>query len=168
MGTTYTPAPEVKEIAEELIEKHHHSLHEHKPRIEYVFIDKTPKKNGKEVWGTMRKVTNLASFLAQEEFAQEQGINDPFFVMTITKPVWDILDNDKKVALVDHELCHAAVEEKDNGDIKLVLVPHDLEEFTSIVRRHGLWREDVKEFAEVAQKPSLTQSTDSNSSESGA
>jgi len=164
MGTTFSSAPEVKEIAEELIQKHHPSLRDFQPRIEYVFIDKTPKKGGKEVWGTMRKVTNLAAFLAQNEFAQEQGINDPFFVMTITKPVWDILSHEKKVALVDHELCHAAVEEKDNGETKLVIVPHDLEEFTCIVKRHGLWREDVKEFADTCQKPSLTQSTEEQSS----
>lgn len=165
MSTTYTPAPEVREIAEELIEKHHPTLAEYRPRIEYIFIDKTPKKNGKEVWGTMRKVTNLAAFLAQEECDKEQGICDPFFVMTITKPVWDILDNNKKVALVDHELCHAAVEEKDNGETELVIIPHDLEEFNTIVNRHGLWREDVKEFAAIAhQKPSLTQSTEDESS----
>lgn len=164
MGTTFTSAPEVKTIAEELIQKYHPSLRDFAPRIEYVFTDKTPKKGGKEVWGTMRKITNLAAFLAQDEFSQEQGINDPFFVMTITKPVWDILQHDKRVALVDHELCHAVVEEKEDGKNRLLIVPHDLEEFTCIVKRHGLWREDVQEFADATQKPSLNQSTEDTSS----
>jgi hypothetical protein len=73
--------------------------------------------------------------------------------------VWDVLPQKTKVALVDHELCHAWAEanqkEDDDGEaepVKLSMRPHDLEEFSCIVRRHGLWREDVEDFVENALK----------------
>ena len=41
--------------------------------------------------------------------------------------------------------------ETDNP-IKLSVKPHDLEEFSCIVRRHGLWREDIEDFVNAALK----------------
>lgn len=149
--TNFEPAPEVQEMAEILIEKYHSHLQDCDVRIEYVFVDKTPKSNGTEVWGTCRKVSNLNAFLANKE--KERA--DPFFVITISKPVWDVLPEDARKALVDHELCHASAEIKDTDDgeeTKLSIMPHDLEEFVCIVRRHGLWRENVKDFVEAANR----------------
>lgn len=151
MGTKYCPAPEVKKIAEELIPKYHSSLHKYQPRIEYVFVDKTPKNKGKDIWGTMRKVDSLPAYLATPQDAQNEEI-EPFFVMTISRPVWDILNEETKVALVDHELCHAYCPDDNDGPTKLCIIPHDLEEFACIVKRHGMWTEDVKIFMEVADK----------------
>lgn len=150
--TIYTPADEVKQIAEELIPKYHSHLEECKVRIDYVFISKTPSKGGKDVWGTCRKITNLNAHLAGEE--------EPFFVITISEPVWNVLPPDKKIVLVDHELCHAWAEfddDEDNPDaVKLSILPHNVEEFAAIIRRHGLWSEDVKSFVEEALKTKST------------
>lgn len=154
MTAKYSPAPEVEKIAQDLIDKHHKHLTDCSARIRYVFVDKAPKSKGKEVWGTCRKVTGLTAHL-------EGGSpdDDPFFVVTISEDVWEVLPHDKKIALVDHELCHAwaEVNQSQNNDgednpnpIKLGILPHDLEEFSCIVRRHGLWREDVKSFVEAA------------------
>lgn len=147
--TNYEEAHEVREIAEGLIPKYHQHLLDFDVKIRYVFVDKTPKSKGREVWGTCRKISNLNAFLADDS-------SDPFFVITISKEVWDVLPQDKKDALVDHELCHAWAEanqnEKDDDadPVKLSTVPHDLEEFACIVRRHGLWREDVEAFVNAA------------------
>ncbi len=151
----FRPAPEVQAIADELIPKYHKHLLDFSVRVEYVFIDKTPKSKGREIWGTCRKISNLPAFLANEQ----EG-SDPFFVITISEPVWDVLPPDKRVALVDHELCHASAEAVQNEDddeadpVKLSINPHDLEEFTCIVRRHGLWRDDVEAFVSAAKKGS--------------
>jgi hypothetical protein len=70
------------------------------------------------------------------------------------------------VALVDHELCHAwalADQDEDNDEadpVKLSLRPHDLEEFSCIVRRHGMWREDIEDFVESAIKSKEGKSDD--------
>ena len=153
----YTPAPEVAKIAEELIEKYHGHLLDFKVRIEYVFTNKTPKKGGKEVWAYVRKISALNAFLAGSEES-----SDDFFVMVVSEPVWEILPADKRTPLVDHELCHLWAEaqqvDEDDADaipenpVKLSLSPHDVEEFSPIVRRWGLWREDVEDFVNAALK----------------
>lgn len=164
----FDPAPEVQQIAEELIPKYHQHLVDFDVRIRYVFANKTPKSKGREVWGTCRKISGLNAFL------EGQGDGDePFFVVTISRDVWDVLPHDKKVALVDHELCHAwaevkqAKEEADadaeieqDNPVKLSVKPHDLEEFSCIVRRHGLWREDIEDFVDAALKSKKTKDSE--------
>lgn len=149
----YTPAPEVEAIAQQLIPRYHPHLLEG-VRIDYCFVSRTPRTSNKEVWGSCRKVTGLHAHLAGDG----SGDDSPFFAVTISRPVWDALNERQRVALVDHELCHAAVEEPDGGDDdapeppKLSIRPHDLEEFAEIVRRHGLWREDVQAFLAACGK----------------
>lgn len=145
MPARYYKAPEVEAVARPIIAAHHrHLLH---VRIEYLFVEKTPTRKGKEVWGSTRKVSSLAAFLADAE-----GEGEPFFCIVIAAPVWKVLSAEKRAALVDHELMHCWLEEKDNGLVSLVLLPHDLEEFCQIVVRHGLWRDDLGLFAEVASQ----------------
>lgn len=162
-SSKFNPAPEVQKIAEELIAKHHTHLTDFNVRIRYVFAEKTPKSKGREIWGTCRKVSGLNAFLE----GQGEG-DEPFFVITISRDVWAVLPPDKREALVDHELCHAwaevkqAKEEADvsqdevddqietDNPVKLSVKPHDLEEFSCIVRRHGLWREDIEDFVDAA------------------
>lgn len=147
----YTPAPEVEAVASQLIPRYHPHLSG--VRVAYSFVSKTPRTSNKEVWGTCRKVTGLNAHLAGSH-----GDDSPFFAVTISRPVWDALNDRQRVALVDHELCHAQVEEPDGGDDdapeppRLSIRPHDLEEFACIVRRHGLWREDVQAFLAACGK----------------
>jgi len=154
MPTRYFPAPEVKQVAEELIPVYHPTLVD--ARIEYVFCDKIAKRGGKDIWGTFRKVTNLNAYLGSPSFEQDSGYTTPFFVMVIARPVWENLSTEKRKALVDHELCHGSLEYNEEGDPKLGIVPHDLEEFSCIVKRYGLWREDVRIFVENATKDDET------------
>lgn len=163
MASKYLNAPEVEKIAQELIQKYHHHLIPVK--IVYCFIDKTPVKGGKEVWGTMRKISSLPAYLAtlgapppaeagkgvNAEGEPETPDNEPFFCMVISKPVWDIIDTATKIALVDHELMHGGTEEQEDQSYKLVIVPHDLEEFAVIIERHGMWQSNVAAFIERAK-----------------
>ena len=144
--TNYRPAPEVRAVADKLIPKFHQHLIDNDVRVDYVFIDKTPKSKGREIWGRCRKVSSLAAFLANDQ----QG-SDPFFVIEISEEIWEVLPPDKREALVDHELCHT-LSEIGEEEPKLSMVPHDLEEFTCIVRRHGLWRDDVEAFVNAARE----------------
>lgn len=151
MAVTYKEAPEVKEVADKLIPKYHQHLLDFNVRVDYLFIDKIPMKGGKEVWGSCRKITNLNAYLAKDK----QSGGDPFFVITIAQPVWDVLPPNDREALVDHELCHASAEAttKDDEDVvKLSINPHDMEEFAAIVRRHGMWRDSIEEFVKAARQ----------------
>lgn len=73
MKNTFFPAPEVAEIGARLVEQYHENLQltdwrtKQRARIDYVFCTETPKKNGREVWGSARKVSGAASFLRNNE-----------------------------------------------------------------------------------------------------
>jgi hypothetical protein len=149
----FKPAPEVEKIARELIREHHGHLL--KRRVEFVFQEKAPKSGTKEIWGTARIMNGLAAFMANRDQVEEyddEAMNEDFFVITISEPVWGLLSERCRKALIDHELCHCWVEEKDEGGTSLKLVHHDLEEFGSVVQRWGVWRDDLDRFLSQAEK----------------
>lgn len=149
--TEYRPAPSVQRIAEDLIREHHDHLAD--VRIEYAFRDKAAKKAGKTVFGTARKVGGLNAFLATDTDETGSDEVDDFFVIEIAEDTWRILDQFQRVALVDHELCHCVIEhDEETGEPKLKLKGHDLEEFRSIVDRHGLWEPELVSMADSMAK----------------
>jgi predicted metallopeptidase len=144
--TNYRPAPAVERIASDLIGKHHRDLDG--VRIEYVFRETAAKKAGKHIWGQARKVSGLNAYLATDTTSDVVDVDD-FFVIEIAEDIWAELNDQERIALVDHELCHCVAEvDEDAETITLRVAPHDVEEFRVIVERHGLWRGDVEHFAE--------------------
>lgn len=221
MPATYTDAPTVKEIADELIPLYHPHLLEHRVRIEYLFSDQKIETNGRARWGDARRITSLAAFLAGE--AEEEQAFEPltfvctlcrrwreepdrdsvtsgdttypvckmcakdaatwdlhsnkviakfqekyenavakflagtpevngFFVVCIYETYWHRMKHETKRAVVDHELCHLGATWDKWGDTKLFLNPHDVEEFSDVIRRHGYeWRNSIKGLIESAK-----------------
>lgn len=84
------------------------------------------------------------------------------FVILLNKEVWQHLEfgTDKKEALIDHELMHAARAEDSEGEPKVDekdrpvwrVRKHDIEEFGDIVERHGCYKRDLERFAESLLK----------------
>jgi hypothetical protein len=138
----YSAADEPKKIAAELIPKYHDHLSG--VRIEFVFMSETPKHRDKIDLARIKKKSGLDAFLC----APLDKDPEPFFVMEIAKPGWDELSKAQKRALIDHELCHCFWD-VDHG---IALLDHDVEEFAAVIERHGLWREDVEHFAQVAMR----------------
>jgi len=62
------------------------------------------------------------------------------------------------LSLVDHELCHCAARldkygeqvQDSEGRGSWRIRRHDVEEFVEVVRRHGLWKADLEQFARAA------------------
>lgn len=159
MVTTYWRAHEVETIVEELVPKHHDHLDRPDVTIRCVFRDTVSKSRGRIVLGKARKVSGLAAHLVGLVRKDDLG-DDPadFFVIEVPAEPWSNLTHPQREALVDHELCHfyVAIPDDPDADRKLVILGHDLEEFTAIVERHGLWKPDLKEFAQVvAQRGQL-------------
>lgn len=152
--TTYARAPEVKTIADRLIK----DVDEHKNlahvRIEYVWRDKHAKSKGRTVLAAARKIGGINAFLAGSSAGlADDEANEPLFVIEVAADTWQRLTDDQRKALVDHELMHLIVEFDQDGEPKLAMRGHDLEEFAAIVRRHGLWKSDVIAFgSEVAEQ----------------
>jgi len=57
------------------------------------------------------------------------------FIICLNWQIWITLTNSQKDALVDHELEHCKYDKNDRP----IMIDHDIEEFTCVVDRHGLW-----------------------------
>lgn len=146
----YRLAKDVAVVGRELIEEHHPHLLG--VRVEFVFMDKTPRAKGKDVWGRAKKISGLSAFLADEHGLREDY--DPenpqeFFVVEVSEEVWERLTAKGRRALVDHELSHLDIAHDDDGNVKLAVVGHDITEFEGVLRRHGLWNETVEDFVKA-------------------
>jgi hypothetical protein len=145
MATTFRTDEPLTALGRELTSLYHSHLTNYGVRVDFLMRSDTPKVGGKEKWGEAVKVTGRNAFLATDMDLQECAA---FFCVVISEPIWDDLSGYQRRALVDHELAHCWCEENDDGEVKLSILPHDLEEFRAIVDRYGLWREDVRHMAE--------------------
>ncbi len=64
------------------------------------------------------------------------------FVLTFNWSWWKLLNSLQRVALVDHELSHCGRDD----DGKWILLHHDIEEFSGVVGRWGLWTAGLQTF----------------------
>lgn len=121
-------------------------------RMEERQAEETEDEDFKDADDVLLRNSHGSRFLSGERFRA----GDPFFVITIWQGAWNFaLDERQKKALTDHELCHLMAEEamdkQGNETLKLSLLPHDLEEFNAVVRRHGMWLDDVEKLVKAAQ-----------------
>ena len=138
----YWIAPETEDgpsaIASQLIPKYHKHLED--ASICYIFKAEASKR--------ARHVTlGMASTVAK----RLQAIVDFDFIIEIAHDEWEHMDVLQRTALVDHELCHCGVYVDQEGETHWTMNEHDLEEFTAIVKRYGLWKQDLQTF--VASVP---------------
>ena len=96
------------------------------------------------------------------------------FVVVLNKEYWDQFDDKKRLALMDHELCHASAsldsetseqKEDERGRPLWRVRKHDIEEFREVVERHGCYKSDLESFAkslrESAKSPLFTKPKES-------
>lgn len=137
---------EFLELVNEVRNEHHADTLEH-ARIAVVFIPKAPKSQGNVKLGQARALSAVDRLLSEYDFELRFG--------------WDCLQElplDARRALIDHELSHCNADVDDNGEVKWVVRGHDVEEFASIIERHGLWRQELEEF-DGAMRSHLKQQT---------
>jgi hypothetical protein len=114
-------------------------------------IRQKPDKDGHLVLGKCVKVSDL-----QKEFGKYD------FIIVLNREVWEDPEftDDKRQALMDHELYHAAAAYDDQGEPKyderqrqvFRCRKHDIEEFQGVVERHGCYKRDLESFAEALLK----------------
>ena len=151
MGSVYSLAPDVEKIALKLISRYHPQLDRDmssEARIGYYFVDPAPVVGGKVVLGTCKKMGSLPAYLyGRSRGSSVEASNEPVFAIVISLAPWAILSESQRAALVDHELHHCGV---DAGAI--YVAPHDIEEFSEVVRRHGLWQVELQAFVDIAMR----------------
>lgn len=123
MDEKYWEAPEVEEIAVELIPKYHSHLKD--ARIAYLFKKKPSKTGNFIILGQMMLTSDV-----------QKKLHGYDFVMLIPYQTWEEMDDLHKKILVDHELCHADYWMKKNGETRWSLRRHDIQEFREIYQRY--------------------------------
>lgn len=116
-------------------------------RIRYVFCDKASKKGGQEILGKVRRLGGAIEHLLEADFLIE-----------VAQDKWNELDTQQRDALTDHllERCHGEEDEK-SGEMKWTVQEPDVQEFASILRRHGAWNPSLIDFVTIAKEIQLDQ-----------
>jgi predicted metallopeptidase len=150
-ATKYRYAADVADIAEKLIADVHTDLAD--VPIRYIYRDKAQNRRGHAVLGTASKVTGRNAALVALADGESTDA-EAFYLIEIAEDTWTALTQDQRVALVDHELCHFVIEQPDDPakQARLTMRGHDVEEFTDVIERHGLWRPPIAELARIMRE----------------
>ena len=115
----------------ELLNEFHSDLRN--AEIKCLFYDKPKKRAGKIILGTAEAVSAKFNYLT--------GID---FIISIFKDAWDIMVEEQRKALLDHEMMHMFVGEDKDGNVIYKIVPHDIEDFADILNRYGVdWADNI-------------------------
>lgn len=141
----YVHNSEAEQFADILIPDYH----PHLTGIKIAFLSKvkpaTKKKKNPKPPRRGKKVTMAKASKVSAKTNALVG-KDYKFLIEFDDAIWQELSDDKKLALVDHELCHCG-----NDADGCYMIAHDLEDFRAIMTRHGFWMPDVVLFAETIE-----------------
>ena len=139
MPHLYSTAESVEALAQQAIPMFHPHLAT--ARISYLFVDKASMKNGQPVLGKVRRISGVMEFMVEKDFMIEIPLDQ-----------WNELGETQRHALVDHllERCNGEEDEK-SGEMKWGTREHDVQEFSTILRRHGAWTTTLAGFVSVAK-----------------
>jgi hypothetical protein len=129
-------------LLKRVVDKYHDELANARIALAWALAWK-PDADGITKLGKLKKASDLDRELA------------PFdFVLLLRQEWWEMatVEEWKRVALLDHELCHATVRYDREGDplrdergrTMYRTRKHDIEEFTEIVSRHGLYKRSLE------------------------
>ena len=152
---------DIQRMAEGLIANYHPEVST--ARIRYIFISEAPSKGGQKLYGKVQKVSGFMEWALELDF-----------IVQISADLWNEAQEHERSAILDHllERCTAEESEKDGSMIWKIREP-DVQEFSSILDRHGAWNNSLAGFVNVAQKVDMsafaetteTQSVDLTTSE---
>lgn len=143
MSKVYSDAQTVEAVAKGIVPNFH--AHLATARIRYIFVDKAGKKGGQEQYGKVQKLSGALEYLLESDFLVE-----------VAEPKWSELTPEQQKALTDHLLERLWGEEDDKtGEMKWTLREPDVQEFATILRRHGAWNAALTGFVSVAQSIQL-------------
>ena len=135
MPAEYNKTDKLNSLIKECIDEYHEELKELSIIVLMRKGDWVSKR--KTIWAKIKKAT-----------PEEIEICDCDIILIINDDIWNNITDGQQRAIIDHELSHLTCD--DYGNFKIV--GHDLEEFEHIVRRHGLWNQELVKF-----KPAMTQ-----------
>lgn len=137
--------PEPYRLMDDLIGSHHPHLAEAKIAICWRYTW-TEDADGRLQVAQCKKGSDL-----------DRELHGHDFVILLNHEVWNAgtFDTDQQIAVLDHQLCHAQVSVDSDGEWKYDekerpvyrIRQHDVEEFTEVVARRGLYMGQLEQFA---------------------
>lgn len=97
-------------------------------RIAFVFRSKAQKLGDRFILGQCTKVP--AKFQPYLEYD---------YIIWLSETDYSDMDDLRREALIDHELMHCKY-----GKNGWTIRPHDIQEFSDVIERHGVWSPDVR------------------------
>jgi hypothetical protein len=139
MAKVYGIADTVEQIALKLIPSYHPELAT--ARVKYIYVDTASKESGRPVLGKVRKISGVLQFLLEVDFLIEVALDE-----------FNELGVEQRTALIDHllERCYGEEDEK-SGEMSWKIRKPDVQEFSSILQRHGAWNEELNGFVSIAK-----------------
>jgi hypothetical protein len=153
MPAIYEKSERIKQVAEPLLSMHHQEVAHAK--IAYMMKMAPEESDGPKMPTRMGK--HPAMTKARSLNALMTAVTGLDFIIEVDEVYWDVLTLDQQIALIDHELCHLAIDEKG-----FYLKDHDIEEFCAVIQRHGCWMSNVRAFADVVQMNFMFDGKDPN------
>lgn len=149
----WVDAPAVERVAAQLIPGKFEHLQQTGVYLRYVFTNKKILMRGRVKAAQAIKMTGLgARMYFREFFGRDNDLPGVLFVVKVNKQQWEWCGDREKEALVFHELCHFAAEQKTdnrgNEVLRLFLYDHDIEAFGREVDEYGLWTRNLAAFGE--------------------
>ena len=144
-------------LLSDLVTQHHEEIRDARIALAWALSWK-PDVDGRVVLGKCKKASELDRELAAFDF-----------IILLNRKFWqdfEVTDHQRR-ALLDHELCHAAVSyDKDGEPVvdergrKVYRTrKHDIEEFTAIVSRYGCYKRDLEQFAASLRRREIPEFT---------
>jgi hypothetical protein len=134
----------------ELVRDHHEDLRPARFAIAWN-LTWQPDADGRTKIGMAKRASDLDRELAAFDF-----------VILLRRAFWkdDRVTDEQRRALLDHELCHCARATTKGGDPAVDergrpvwrIRKHDIEEFSEVVDRHGMWSRDLENLAAALRK----------------
>jgi hypothetical protein len=128
---TCTKAPELRALANKVIKKNKDLfslIREQKISIGYCYSDLEKKKANGRTFAECRKVPAIYKTWLRYDF-----------IIVFYEPNTMLMDEEQLEILMQHELMHIGI----SDDGKLMIVPHDIEDFRRIIDDYGLDWSDV-------------------------
>lgn len=126
--SNYAVSEEYRKIGIEVIESVAELRHlkDEDVRIEFMSCDHKKTSNGKDTLGECIKVQDL-----YKEFCPYD-----FLIVFYDRNIEGMTESQLKV-LMEHELLHIGVKEKESGDVQYSVRPHDYDDFKQITDKYG-------------------------------
>lgn len=162
----YSVANEAAQLGLLLTNKVEAHAHLQAANIGYIFRDDELKRHGRVIAAEAILVERILqsekrySRIVKWAVLRILGATElPDFLILIDRNIWEGMDVEQRLALIDHELSHCWYETVDgdgvtqkfhrDGSPWWAIRGHDLEEFCGVVERNGLWSEDLRAMARV-------------------